>query len=94
MIGAKSQMRDGKCSMNEKQTHTMTVNGERRQVIASPQTMLMDALRDLLRLTGTKDGCIESDRGHRRWARNQSAGAAWAGRRQHLDGVGNGASGG
>ncbi len=43
--------------MNEKQTHTMTVNGERRQVIASPQTMLMDALRDQLRLTGTKGGC-------------------------------------
>src|SRR5262245_12503969 len=43
--------------MNEKQIYTLTVNGERRQVIASPQTMLMDALRDQLRLTGTKDGC-------------------------------------
>jgi aerobic-type carbon monoxide dehydrogenase small subunit (CoxS/CutS family) len=43
--------------MNEKQTYTLTVNGERRQVVASPQTMLMDALRDQLRLTGTKDGC-------------------------------------
>ncbi|HEX5084895.1 MAG TPA: (2Fe-2S)-binding protein, partial [Blastocatellia bacterium] len=43
--------------MNEKQTFNLTVNGERRQVVASPQTMLMDALRDQLRLTGTKDGC-------------------------------------
>src|SRR5262249_38238985 len=43
--------------MNEKQTYTLTVNGERRQVSASPQTMLMDVLRDQLRLTGTKDGC-------------------------------------
>jgi xanthine dehydrogenase molybdenum-binding subunit len=43
--------------MNEKQTYTLTVNGERRQVTASPQTTLMDALRDQLRLTGTKDGC-------------------------------------
>jgi selenium-dependent xanthine dehydrogenase len=43
--------------MNEKQTYTLTVNGERRQLSASPQTMLMDALRDGLRLTGTKDGC-------------------------------------
>jgi selenium-dependent xanthine dehydrogenase len=43
--------------MNEKQIYTLTVNGERRQVSASPQTMLMDALRDQLRLTGTKDGC-------------------------------------
>jgi xanthine dehydrogenase molybdenum-binding subunit len=43
--------------MKEKQTYTFMVNGERRQVTASPQTMLMDALRDQLRLTGTKDGC-------------------------------------
>jgi selenium-dependent xanthine dehydrogenase len=43
--------------MNEKQTYTLTVNGEQRQVTASPQTTLMDALRDQLRLTGTKDGC-------------------------------------
>jgi xanthine dehydrogenase molybdenum-binding subunit len=43
--------------MSEKQTYTFMVNGQRRQVVASPQTMLMDALRDQLRLTGTKDGC-------------------------------------
>jgi selenium-dependent xanthine dehydrogenase len=43
--------------MNEKRTYTLTVNGERRQVTVSPQTTLMDALRDQLRLTGTKDGC-------------------------------------
>ncbi|MGE0129402.1 MAG: molybdopterin-dependent oxidoreductase [Blastocatellales bacterium] len=43
--------------MNEKQTFTLTINGERRQIVVSPQTMLMDALRDELRLTGTKDGC-------------------------------------
>jgi xanthine dehydrogenase molybdenum-binding subunit len=43
--------------MNEKQIYTLTVNGKQTQVSASPQTMLMDALRDELRLTGTKDGC-------------------------------------
>jgi selenium-dependent xanthine dehydrogenase len=43
--------------MNETRTFNLTVNGERRQVTASPQTTLMDALRDQLRLTGTKDGC-------------------------------------
>lgn len=43
--------------MTGKQTYTLTVNGERRQVVASPQMTLMDALRDELRLTGTKDGC-------------------------------------
>jgi xanthine dehydrogenase molybdenum-binding subunit len=43
--------------MVEKQTYVLTVNGERREVSATPQMMLMDALRDQLRLTGTKDGC-------------------------------------
>ena len=43
--------------MREEQTFTLTVNGEHRQVSVSPQTTLMDALRDELRLTGAKDGC-------------------------------------
>jgi len=43
--------------VNEKQTYTLTVNGEQHLVSASPQTMLMDVIRDQLRLTGTKDGC-------------------------------------
>src|SRR5215510_5490125 len=43
--------------MSERQTYELTVNGTMRQVSAPPQMMLMDALRDQLRLTGTKDGC-------------------------------------
>jgi xanthine dehydrogenase molybdenum-binding subunit len=43
--------------MNEKQTFTLTVNGKQHSVSASAKTSLMDALRDELRLTGTKDGC-------------------------------------
>ena len=43
--------------MSEKQAFTLTVNGTPRQVTASPKTLLMDVLRDQLRLTGTKDGC-------------------------------------
>src|SRR5215207_4404318 len=43
--------------MSEKQTYTLTVNGTQHQVSVSPQTNLMDVLRDELRLTGTKDGC-------------------------------------
>lgn len=43
--------------MTEKQTYTLIVNGEKRQVTAAPKTMLMDVLRDQLHLTGTKDGC-------------------------------------
>ncbi len=43
--------------MSEKQIYTLTVNGKQRQVTATPKTLLMDVLRDQLRLTGVKDGC-------------------------------------
>ena len=43
--------------MTEKQTYTLIVNGEEREISATPQTYLMDVLRDQLRLTGVKDGC-------------------------------------
>ena len=43
--------------MSEKQTYTLTVNGETHQVEASPKSYLMDVLRDQLGLTGVKDGC-------------------------------------
>ncbi len=43
--------------MTDKQTYTLIVNGHPRQVTASPKTLLMDVLRDQLRLTGVKDGC-------------------------------------
>jgi isoquinoline 1-oxidoreductase subunit alpha len=36
---------------------TLTVNGNRRQLDADPDMPLLWALRDLLRLTGTKYGC-------------------------------------
>jgi selenium-dependent xanthine dehydrogenase len=43
--------------MKDRQTYTLTVNGRQVEVNASPQTSLMDVVRDQLRLTGTKDGC-------------------------------------
>src|SRR5512138_2532878 len=43
--------------MSDKQTYTLTVNGRQRRVTATPKTLLMDVLRDQLRLTGVKDGC-------------------------------------
>ncbi len=43
--------------MGEKQTFTLTVNGQQHSVSVTPQTQLMDVLRDELHLTGTKDGC-------------------------------------
>ncbi|CAG1004064.1 partial nicotinate dehydrogenase large molybdopterin subunit, partial [Anaerolineae bacterium] len=39
------------------QIYTLTVNGKSVQVTATPETKLMDVLRDQLRLTGVKDGC-------------------------------------
>ena len=36
---------------------TLVVNGERRTVVATPDTPLLWVLRDLLGLTGTKFGC-------------------------------------
>jgi selenium-dependent xanthine dehydrogenase len=43
--------------MSEQQIFRMTVNGKPVEIDASPKMMLMDVLRDELRLTGTKDGC-------------------------------------
>ncbi len=43
--------------MRDTQTYALTVNGRQVEVTASPQTSLMDVIRDQLRLTGTKDGC-------------------------------------
>ncbi len=39
------------------QTYSLTVNGKPYRVTATPETKLMDVLRDQLRLTGVKDGC-------------------------------------
>ncbi len=41
----------------------LTVNGELRQVLVEPYYSLLDALRDDIRLIGTKKGCDEGDCG-------------------------------
>lgn len=41
----------------------MTVNGERKTFEAPPMKRLLDALREDLRLTGTKEGCGEGECG-------------------------------
>lgn len=43
--------------------HTLTVNGQVRQVEASPWRRLLDVLRYELELTGTKEGCGEGECG-------------------------------
>jgi carbon-monoxide dehydrogenase small subunit len=41
----------------------VTVNGERHQVEVEPQTTLVEFLRGMLHLTGTKEGCGTGDCG-------------------------------
>ncbi len=42
---------------------TLNVNGVDRDVMVEPRTTLLEALREKLRLTGTKHGCGEGDCG-------------------------------
>src|SRR3989304_309009 len=35
----------------------LTVNGDAHEILVDPRTTLLDALRDALHLTGTKEGC-------------------------------------
>ncbi|MCZ7562734.1 MAG: (2Fe-2S)-binding protein [Burkholderiales bacterium] len=43
--------------MNPKLHSVLTINGERRDVLAPASATLLDALRSVLGLTGTKRGC-------------------------------------
>ena len=43
--------------MSNTEAHSLSVNGEPRTIVCSPQKLLMDVLRDDWHLTGTKDGC-------------------------------------
>lgn len=42
---------------------TLTVNGERHELLIEPNVTLLDAVRDELRLTGAKEGCGTGDCG-------------------------------
>ena len=42
---------------------TATINGEPTEFLAEPQQTLLDALRDALNLTGSKEGCSSGDCG-------------------------------
>lgn len=46
-----------------KQFVTLTVNGDKYEVMVSPLTKLVDVLRDNLLITGTKKGCGEGECG-------------------------------
>ncbi len=47
----------------EKNTITLTVNGEVYEILVKPNTSLLDVLRNELDLTGTKRGCDTGDCG-------------------------------
>src|SRR3970040_2523680 len=46
-----------------KQVITLTVNGERREVAWEPHWTLLEAVREQLSLTGSKEGCGTGDCG-------------------------------
>jgi len=46
-----------------KQHITATINGEEAEYLCEPQETLLDALRDQIGLTGTKEGCSSGDCG-------------------------------
>jgi aerobic carbon-monoxide dehydrogenase small subunit len=49
--------------MSRKYHVTTTVNGDEYEYLCEPQQTLLDALRDALMLTGTKEGCATGDCG-------------------------------
>ena len=49
--------------MSRKYHVTTTVNGDEYEYLCEPQQTLLDALRDELMLTGTKEGCATGDCG-------------------------------
>jgi aerobic carbon-monoxide dehydrogenase small subunit len=49
--------------MSRKHHVAITVNGDEYEYLCEPQQTLLDALRDELMLTGTKEGCATGDCG-------------------------------
>lgn len=57
-VSEKSQIDDAADTPAQGTTRvTFTLNGEKRQTDVTPNVILLDALRDHLKLTGTKKGC-------------------------------------
>jgi len=49
--------------MAKKRVVTTTINGETHEFLCKPQQTLLEALRDVLGLTGTKEGCSNGNCG-------------------------------
>ena len=49
--------------MSNKSRITATINGEEKDFLCEPRQSLLEALRDILYLTGTKEGCNDGNCG-------------------------------
>ena len=49
--------------MSSKSLVTATINGEQREFLCEPRQSLLEVLRDVLYLTGTKEGCNDGNCG-------------------------------
>ena len=49
--------------MAKKRVVTTTINGDTHEFLCKPQQTLLEALRDVLGLTGTKEGCSNGNCG-------------------------------
>ena len=49
--------------MSSKSLVTVTINGENREFLCEPRQSLLEVLRDVLYLTGTKEGCNDGNCG-------------------------------
>ena len=49
--------------MSSKSLVTVTINGEAREFLCEPRQSLLEVLRDVLYLTGTKEGCNDGNCG-------------------------------
>ncbi len=60
---AEAQSREVEAGTGNLMTVTLTVNGQARTMSVEPRTTLVEALRDMLGLTGTKIGCNQGQCG-------------------------------
>lgn len=61
--GASAQEPTADVAADARQTITLTINGQARDLTVEPRTTLVEALRDTLGLTGTKIGCNQGQCG-------------------------------
>ena len=61
--GVKPEIKQESNKCPEKQLVETTINGEPTEFLCEPRQSLLEALRDVLGLTGSKEGCLTGDCG-------------------------------